>query len=87
MGAAPPCERSHRGLRRSSLRGHETCEGRAEMGAVTREGQREEGRKETQPYAAVNATIVLGGGGRTRAVPLGPSVEVPMGPRNAVLGG
>eukprot|EP00959_Pyramimonas_sp_CCMP1952_P408892 8568915-Pyramimonas_sp.AAC.1 len=29
----------------------------------------------------------LGGGGRMHAVALGPSVELPMGPRSAVLGG
>eukprot|EP00959_Pyramimonas_sp_CCMP1952_P279097 5835168-Pyramimonas_sp.AAC.1 len=33
------------------------------------------------------ARVVLGGGGRMRAVPPGPSVELPMGPRSAVLGG
>eukprot|EP00959_Pyramimonas_sp_CCMP1952_P255789 5342832-Pyramimonas_sp.AAC.1 len=30
--------------------------------------------RRTQPYAVVNAAIVLGGGGRMRAVPLGPSL-------------
>eukprot|EP00959_Pyramimonas_sp_CCMP1952_P162607 3399628-Pyramimonas_sp.AAC.1 len=33
------------------------------------------------------AGVVLGCGGRVRAVPPGPSVELPMEPRSAVLGG
>eukprot|EP00959_Pyramimonas_sp_CCMP1952_P046913 979550-Pyramimonas_sp.AAC.1 len=34
MGAVVPCERCRWGLRRSSLWGHETCEGRAEFCAA-----------------------------------------------------
>eukprot|EP00959_Pyramimonas_sp_CCMP1952_P345311 7231525-Pyramimonas_sp.AAC.1 len=51
--AAPACGLCHRGLRWSSLRGHEPCEGCAKMG----------------------------GGPRMQPVPLGPSVELPFGPR------
>eukprot|EP00959_Pyramimonas_sp_CCMP1952_P363222 7606307-Pyramimonas_sp.AAC.1 len=37
------------------------------------------------PYVATKRCT--GCGRRMRAAPLGPSVELPMGPRNAVLGG
>ena len=74
------CELRRWGIRWSSLWGNETpCwVWRTHAGTPT-------GAFGGAPYGATKRCA--GCGGRMRAPPLGPSVELPMGPRNAVLGG
>ena len=63
----------HWGLRRSSLWGHEPCEGCGDMDmrkAVAKRGAREAGEEEGEERR-----------GRMRTWPRGRSVELPMGPR------
>ena len=83
MGAVGACERSHLGLRWSSLWGHETCEGVPKWvrwahanAAIWAFGG--------APYGATKRVrgVPKGAGGRMRALQLGPSLEIPMGPRN-----
>ena len=78
-----PCRRSHWGLRWSSLWGHETCEGCARRGP-NHHADAATGAFGGAPYGAterVRGAPKWGGGGM-RALPLGPSVELPMVSRN-----
>merc|ERR1712147_225645 len=109
MGVRDACGRQPWGLRLSSLWGHETCEGCAELGVRDACGRQHWGLRwsslwghETLSWAygthAGGSTGAFGGApygatkpctgrsGRMRAAALGPSVELPMGPRNPVLG-
>ena len=69
-------------LRWSSLWGHEPCEGCAEM-ARWRHAGPGTGALGGAPYGATQRVrgVPKWRGGGTRALPLGPSVELPMGPR------
>merc|ERR1712091_640988 len=80
LGGGDACGHPHLGHRWSSLWGHETLSWVGETHADT----------PTEafggaPYGATKRCP--GWGRRMRTPPLGPSVELPMGPRNAVLGG
>ena len=83
IGAVPACERSHWGLRWSSLWGHETCEGCAEMSAVPACERSHWGLRWSYlwGHGTCEGCAQMEGGGM-RFMPLGPSVELPMGPRN-----
>ena len=80
LGGGTACEPPHWGLRRSSLWGHEPLPwvGETHARAAT-------GAFGGAPYGATKRCP--GWGNRMRAVPLGPSVELPMGLQNAALGG
>ena len=77
--ACGPC---HWGLRWSSLWGYETCEGCAKVDPNTHAGPAT-GAFGGAPYGATKRVrgVPKWGGGGMRTLPLGPSVELPMGPR------
>ena len=78
-GAVAPCELSHWGLRWSSLWGHETCEGCAEMGRW-RHANFPTGAFGGAPYGATKRVrgVPKWGEAAMRTLPLGLSVELPL---------
>ena len=79
LGAGDACEFRHWDLRWSSLWSHETMHWAQETHASSATGT-----FGGAPYGATKRCP--GRKRRMRVPPLGPSVELPMGPRNAVLG-
>ena len=80
LGVADACGHPHWGLRWSSLWGHETLYWVWRTHAGTPTGAFGE--------APDGATVLVrgvptGGGAAMRTLPLGPSVELPMGPRSS----
>ena len=71
-------------IRWNSLWGHETCEGCAEMGRRCH-ANFPIGALGGAPFGATKRVrgVPKWGGGAMRTFPLGPSVELPMGPRSA----
>ena len=82
MGGADACEHPHWGLRWSSLWGHEPSEWCAKMGRSPHANPAT-GAFGGAPYGATNRVrgAPKWGGAAMRTLPLGPSVEPPMGPR------
>ena len=87
-GAVVLCGPSRWGLRWSSLWGHEPRQGCAKMGRRCHADPLA-GAFGGAPYWATNRVsgVPKWGGGAMRTFPPGPSVELLMGPRSAVLGG
>jgi hypothetical protein len=82
MEAAVPYEPCHQGHRRNALWGHEPCEWCAKMGAAVPCEPCHWGlRRSSLRGHEICEVCRNGGGGAMRTLPLGPSAELPMGPR------
>eukprot|EP00959_Pyramimonas_sp_CCMP1952_P087512 1831168-Pyramimonas_sp.AAC.1 len=66
------------------IRGHETCEGCADVGAGGACGRQRSGLRwgSLWGHEACEGCAEVGAGGRTRTAAFWPSVELPMGARN-----